>query len=254
MAKKPKSKFPAGAASDYYASVKKLLKLSHANVVELFDSKIAALSNQRNDADELIQISVMLDEVREETLDYFFTEAQMVLVADNFARAVKHFKQNEFARQYKAVASLDPLLNNDKLTGIVEAALKENISYIKSIPQQYHDKVDTVILQGVRRGKSNKEIAQSLQEVYDVSLKKAKFIARDQAGSLSLDLTKAQHETVGLKTYIWSTAGDGKVRSTHDSFNGKVFTWQEGAGGLHPGEDYGCRCVAELNENELMRL
>ena len=46
--------------------------------------------------------------------------------------------------------------------------------------------------------------------------------------------------------YIWRTRGDGKVRSRHAKFNGKVFSWNNPPeSGYHPGEDYGCRCWAE---------
>ncbi len=56
--------------------------------------------------------------------------------------------------------------------------------------------------------------------------------------------------------YIWRTKGDGKVRSRHAKFNGKIFVaWDNPpAGGYHPGEDYGCRCIAEPYEAETENL
>lgn len=48
--------------------------------------------------------------------------------------------------------------------------------------------------------------------------------------------------------YIWRTAGDGDVRPEHAAREGQVFDWSNPPKGGHPGEDYGCRCVAEALE------
>ena len=45
--------------------------------------------------------------------------------------------------------------------------------------------------------------------------------------------------------YIWRTRGDGKVRDSHAANNGKIFAWDNPPSTGHPGEDYGCRCIAE---------
>jgi SPP1 gp7 family putative phage head morphogenesis protein len=50
---------------------------------------------------------------------------------------------------------------------------------------------------------------------------------------------------------MWSTSHDRRVRDSHKELNGRVFTWDnppivDPARGrrAHPGQDYGCRCVA----------
>lgn len=45
--------------------------------------------------------------------------------------------------------------------------------------------------------------------------------------------------------YIWRTVGDSKVRDSHASREGQIFTWGFPPPGGHPGEDYNCRCWAE---------
>ena len=60
--------------------------------------------------------------------------------------------------------------------------------------------------------------------------------------------TKRQGRKAPKRTtthYIWRTAGDGKVRSSHAANNGKIFAWDDPPPTGHPGEDYGCRCTAE---------
>ena len=49
------------------------------------------------------------------------------------------------------------------------------------------------------------------------------------------------------QSYRWHTVGDEKVRGAHASRNNKKFTWDQPPDGGHPGEDYNCRCWAELD-------
>lgn len=260
MPRIPKFRFPSGATYDYYKDVKKILKSSHENVMNIFETKIAPKAKSWNDSivndDELIDITLLLDTLREETFSIYFTDNEIVSTVNSFVSSVNSHTRNQFARQFRAVLGVDPVSSSSKLLSILKAANKENVSYIKSIPEKYHNQVETIVLQGVRRGKSTSEIAKELQKSFKINENRAKFIARDQAGSLTSDLTKARHNSVGLETFIWSDSGDGKVRTEHRSWNGKVFRWGSGAGGdgLLPGEDYGCRCTAEINDEELLEL
>lgn len=45
--------------------------------------------------------------------------------------------------------------------------------------------------------------------------------------------------------YIWRTRNDAKVRPDHAANAGQIFAWDNPPPTGHPGEDYGCRCVAE---------
>lgn len=66
--------------------------------------------------------------------------------------------------------------------------------------------------------------------------------------SIERQMKAAEHPTTH---YIWRTTGDDKVRATHAANNGKIFTWNNPPATGHPGEDYGCRCVAEPYKPEL---
>lgn len=46
--------------------------------------------------------------------------------------------------------------------------------------------------------------------------------------------------------YIWRTAGDARVRDSHAVREGGIFVWGQPPEGGHPGDDYNCRCWAEL--------
>ena len=72
------------------------------------------------------------------------------------------------------------------------------------------------------------------------------LIARDQVSKLNGQLTRVRQTSLGVKSYIWRTSLDERVRPTHISKEGKEFNWNEPPSDTgHPGEDYQCRCYAE---------
>ena len=58
-----------------------------------------------------------------------------------------------------------------------------------------------------------------------------------------IELSIKQNKSTGY--YIWRIRGDNKVLSSHAANDGRVFAWDNPPATGHPGEDYGCRCVAE---------
>jgi hypothetical protein len=95
------------------------------------------------------------------------------------------------------------------------------------------------------------------------------LIARDQIGKLNSMATQARMQNVGLNMYIWETAHDERVRSTHVPMDGKLCQWDNPRvysddGGktwiprssgwvhLHPGMSIQCRCIATAYWEELI--
>lgn len=65
---------------------------------------------------------------------------------------------------------------------------------------------------------------------------------------LSLKMMTARTETRdnhSTALYRWRTAGDGKVRPSHVANEGRIFNWDVAPATGHPGEEFGCCCVAE---------
>ena len=57
-------------------------------------------------------------------------------------------------------------------------------------------------------------------------------------------INERQQRALGIEHYRWVTAGDNKVRPGHAQNQGKLFTWDEGDSGEHPGQAPNCRCIA----------
>jgi len=87
---------------------------------------------------------------------------------------------------------------------------------------------------------------------FDVTKKKARFLARQETSLFVSKYRELRYTNAGIKEYIWSTSKDGhRVRADHRALDGQKFTWDSppvvdqatGKRG-HPGQDFNCRCLA----------
>lgn len=255
--KVPKILFPSAHAADYYDNLIDLIDQMHEMTTKFYESKVVPIA-KRNDSyksDESIEeINRSLDELSTK-FSVLFKESVSKRLAQNFVTRVKQHGVNEVGKQVKAVIGFDPLKRSPKLASIVKAGVSENVALIKSIPQEYHKRLNTIVLQGIRSGESTSYLEDKIKNLYDVTDNRAKLIARDQAGSLLGDVTKARHEDLGLKKFIWRSSDDDRVRQRHRNFDDNEYTWESGAGsGVYPGKPIRCRCTAEVVAEELNEL
>ena len=171
--------------------------------------------------------------------------------ARNHIKEVRNFATKQFDEEIKSLVGVNPVVRDPGLNGFLSASLNENIRLIKSIPSKYLDEVERVVLDGVLQGKSTDEIAEDVYKAGNKSTNNAKLIARDQTGNISMAVTKYRNEELGLKSFIWVTVGDDRVRSTHRTRSGKKYTWKDGANGQFPGEPIQCRCIARPSKTEV---
>ncbi|WP_226886314.1 phage head morphogenesis protein [Pasteurella multocida] len=154
--------------------------------------------------------------------------------------------QREVGENLKRQTGLDlqAFLNqNTTVLNKMSVMTTANVQLIKSIEQQYLDKVQTIITQGAISGKLNRDLAKEIRDLGGVTENRAKFIARDQSSKINAALTQARHEELGIKKYRWSTSGDERVRDSHAENDGKVFSYDDPPETGHPGHEINCRCV-----------
>jgi len=182
-------------------------------------------------------------------------------LADKFAR-LKAFYGSQLRKQAGefAIAMAKELKKiNDqasKIFGIPASAHPPNVqayieksrmqiaSYLEKSSFGYTDEVISIFRDPSNFGKSYQAIKEEVMERGDVSESKAEFIARDQTLKLNGEIVKSQQTNAGIKSYIWSTSGDERVREEHAALEGMEFEWGNPPSVGDPGEDFQCRCVA----------
>lgn len=158
-------------------------------------------------------------------------------LADNLASLMSGKNREDLQQSlgfdlFAAEPGLAPLLEN---------WTAQNVNLIKDVEDQTLRRIETVIREGFMRGEAPATIAKALTEAAGLPEKRARFIARDQVGTLNGMLTKQRNLAVGITKYRWSSSHDSRVRNSHAARDGKIFSFSDSP---IPGEEVNCRCVA----------
>jgi SPP1 gp7 family putative phage head morphogenesis protein len=148
-----------------------------------------------------------------------------------------------------------------KLKEIAKASIAENISLIKSIPQEYMQKVRGSVMRAINSGGDLKILNQSLKKYDVMTERRAKNIAEDQTRKAYNSINSVRMQSVGIKKFKWLHSGGGQhPRAAHMAMNGEIFSFDDlpvidehtGERGI-PGQAINCRCtmnpVIEFSEN-----
>ena len=253
---------PRGLERAYLSDIIKLIEPARELVDELlvarlpeFDSELAINDTMRADAypDELERI---FGDIK---LRYgqIVSAGDVTSTASSQASQIDLFNREQTARQFKRVLGIDVFALTPQLTTEISAFTVDNVGLIESIPQRYLDEVENTALRNLRAGNRSPTWQHELRERYDVTESRAALIARDQTNKFNGELNRARQTSLGIEGYTWRTAGDERVRPTHEAIDGNVYAWSgrpappEG----HPGQPIQCRCQAEPDvEAALERL
>lgn len=140
---------------------------------------------------------------------------------------------------------------------IMNAVINENLTLIKSIPQEVLKDMQVALSQGIISG-NQKELIKSLKRIKGVSKDRAVFIARDQIHKAVESFKQVQNTALGIEYYEWLTADDERVSDGiggHKQNNHKIFKYGSNEAiishsakrGFYygkPGDRPNCRCIA----------
>lgn len=157
-------------------------------------------------------------------------------------------------------------LKQEGIDQIMRATLSHNVSLVTNMSDDYLNRIENIVYDGIDKGRAPSVIAKGLQSAVGISEKRAKVIARDQVAKLNGAIDAERSENLGIKYYRWSTSKDRRVSGNPSGAypNSKikcyriaqqdvgygvgVFTYKDGAEyagetKLHPATAHiGCRC------------
>lgn len=170
------------------------------------------------------------------------------------AEQVSDFNRRQFHRSMRKAYGIDITKREPWLRSELAAWESRNLSLIRSIPEQYVDRLQGQIVQAVQQGRTSKQVQALIRETYDVPKKRAALIADDQIGKLNGNLTQLRQRSIGVKEYQWRGVLDSRERPEHRAREGQIFKWNSPPSDGHPGESIRCRCSAEAVLPELEDL
>ena len=134
---------------------------------------------------------------------------------------------------------------------VFQATVNQNISLIRSIPQEYLADVEGMVQRSVQTGRDLGKLSSDLQAKYGVTRRRAALIARDQNNKATSAFTRVRQQELGIEKAIWmhSHAGE-KPRPTHVKMDGEEFEIKKGMYDrdegeyVWPGQLINCRCTS----------
>lgn len=152
-------------------------------------------------------------------------------------------------QQLSGGLSLPTTILTGPLKDVVTASIAENVALIKSIPQKYLFGVQGAVMRSITTGNGLQDLVPYLADNKGVTLRRARFIAKDQTKKVFENLSRERMIRIGVKKGEWlHTGGSNHPRKTHIAMTGKIFDLTEGlydsevSENVKPGQLPGCRC------------
>jgi SPP1 gp7 family putative phage head morphogenesis protein len=178
------------------------------------------------------------------------------LVTAAASGSVSAFNQREWRALVKQSIGIDLFTPEPWLRDELRSWSKETADLITTLEDDAVKQVSLWTNRGIRQGWRWEDIAKNIENRFDVSRNRARFIARDQTAKLNGELTQRRQTGTGVTHYFWRHSRDERVRGnpgglypnakpSHFAREGERFAWADAPEGGHPGFDYNCRCTAE---------
>jgi len=175
-------------------------------------------------------------------------------LAKRFYQRINSYNEKEMNGAFKALGiDLASELTKSGLKDFSNIAIQNQVNLIKSISDDYFDKIENLVYNGVMNGEDFATLGKKIQEATGATKKRAKFIARDQTATVNANLSKARAEQAGITKAEWVKTKSSKTenytpRESHIKADGKGFDLNKGllvdGEYIFPGQKIGCTCVA----------
>lgn len=170
-------------------------------------------------------------------------------MADDMDKSSKVQLQASFEKLTGSL-SLPPFPLTGKLNDILAASISENVSLIKSISQQYLAGVEGAVMRSITTGRGLADLVPYLANHKEITLRRARMIASDQASKAFQGLTFGRMKNLGLSTFEWLHVASNHPRKTHIEMSGKIYDINnppidpDVGFPILPGQLINCRCKA----------
>lgn len=227
-----------------------LISWARANVVPVIKAeRDAYLSRRTGDALRLADdvganARAIIEGLRHEA-ERLAAGAQVEASAAIQKEAQRNTRQFIAGVQAQAQIDVTALLRDDDLVDLLSIKSEEANRLITNLSLDVHNRIERETLGAIFEGRSNEQIAKSLQEIDGIGRNRSRLIARDQANKLNNAMNQFRQEQAGVTHYRWKTILDGRERPSHHANNDQVFAWSSPPANTgHPGHDINCRCRA----------
>lgn len=175
------------------------------------------------------------------------------MVSGVMGKVDKRNREQLYAMVEKRIGlSTTELTRTEGLSSQINALTLETAQWAKKLRDETLELYTANSLRAMTLGQSLPDILSEFDGLVEKRKNHAKFTARNQVANFNSITTKLRAQNLGITKAVWVTAGDERVRPSHEQRDGKEFNLDKGLHSsvdgkwLLPGVDYQCRCTYEL--------
>lgn len=139
---------------------------------------------------------------------------------------------------------IEPFIRLVDVQEQLQASIRENVSLIQSVNSGTRARIEAIMYDATVNRRSKKYLTDELAKAMAITKRRARNIALDQTHKLGVALTGFRNLQMGIKSYIWETQRDDRVRKAHRARQGQKFSWERPPYDGPPSYPPGCRCEA----------
>lgn len=113
------------------------------------------------------------------------------------------------------------------LAEAMKASAIENVALIKSIPAQYHERIEGAVMRSIQAGgEGRKTLFDEITDIGGMSRRRAELIARDQTAKITTVMHKERAKAAGIRKFKWlHSSASAEPRRKHVEANGKIYEY-----------------------------
>lgn len=223
---------PSVTEIKYYAKLRRMIKAMCDDVdkqIEKLFTSDAASEFYAMDASISSQARIITNALIKKHQEAFNQASKPM--AEGFVGQINKDSSREVHASLKQLSgglSLPTSELEGQLGDILSASITENVSLIRSIPQQYLSGVQGAVMRSITEGGGRKDLVQYLKKHEGITLRRAHMIASDQNNKVMQSLSRSRMQNVGVKKFEWRhTGGSNEPRRLHVQMNGNIYSWDE---------------------------
>jgi uncharacterized protein with gpF-like domain len=245
----------AGTEAWYYSQILALIQEMSASIQFWIEAeykkappRVAELAEDATPSDK---IKVAMNKLSRRWLKRFDESGPKI--AEAYVRRLATGSSKSMQRALKDAGWTVKFKVTPTIRDAMDASISENVSLIRSIPQQYLQSVEGVIYRAYAAGQDLQKMTEGILKVYGVTQRRAAYISQDQTRKLNANTTRARELELGLTDGIWHHSGGGAhprpdhVKAGKDKRKFKIAEGCLISGEyIQPGELPGCKCFKRV--------
>lgn len=253
--------YPAAAAERYQAALDALVKRMRKEYERELKPIIQGVGNMASedsaismDANLGSQARIMLNALSRKWQQLFNREATRI--TDRMLAQVNRQSKANLGESLKKLSGGLTIPTPEMPAGLSEAvaaSVAENVALIRSIPDQYAQRIQGAVFRSIQSGgRGQQQVFEELTKYGEMTERRAKNIALDQTRKATTAFNRERSKAVGIRKGIWRHSGGGaEPRKMHLELDGQEFDLDDppvidpdGTRGL-PGFLPNCKCFWE---------